>query len=196
MPGMRAVSPRSLFAFFVPTGVAILLLLLYSLDAVFLGLLTGVGVLAIGLPALLYLAGCIYSLITRKLRAALSLLVALSVSWVLLAYHQPPNAKLFESIIISAFEVHDHSDCIKRAVEWANGKKIGVCDKHVLLDGDVRTFIYDSSDQLLLPPDRRSAEWQEAVQHLFPEVGLTYPTVHARLSDHLYYVVFDVSSVR
>lgn len=58
--------------------------------------------------------------------------------------------------------------CLNAAVDVGNGQELGACGWKVLNDlpdaPDIREFVYDTGDQLLLPEKDRSEMWQKKAE--------------------------------
>lgn len=83
--------------------------------------------------------------------------------------------------------------CPENALSVMGEGSIGVCARHVNAFGEeFDTIIYDSTDQIILEPSKRSEKWNVATRSLQQKVpfGILGFSGH-KLAGHYYHVIFS-----
>jgi hypothetical protein len=95
--------------------------------------------------------------------------------------------KLTGAHLINLARLHlfSQSDCINSAASLGDGKVFGVCmTQYDNFNVTSDLIIYDSSDQIMLPSNRRSAEWNRIASPKLPDGEFDF--VAHSMGDHFY----------
>jgi hypothetical protein len=140
------------------------------------------------LPTLLfiYLLMAIYALIRAQYARALSLVlphIALaSLLFTAILIKKMTGANLID---LARLHLFSQGDCINSAASLGDGKVFGVClAQHDNIFVRSNLIIYDSSDQIMLPSDQRSAEWNRIASPKLPDGDFDF--VAQSMGDHFY----------
>jgi hypothetical protein len=136
----------------------------------------------------------LYFLFRRKFINAFSVIAALVVVMLLLV--SPVGRAIMTETKLYVFKSQSHTECIASAIEWENGKKLGLCEK---IDhgasGYTDAYLYDSSDEITKPAGERAPHWRDLAKGFVSDFGGDGQFITITpMGNHLYFVRVDVSS--
>jgi hypothetical protein len=98
-----------------------------------------------------------------------------------------------EAAKLSAFRSR-YESCKRSAVPVGDGKALAICENHDRI-GYFDAIVYDSSDEISLPSEKRSPAWWEAATHQKNDASFEQFEFEAKqIEPHFYYVTFYISS--
>jgi hypothetical protein len=140
------------------------------------------------LPVLLiiYLLIAIYALIRAQYARVLSLVLPhIAIAGILFTLTFIKKTTGVNLIDLARLHLFSQGDCINSAASLGDGKVFGVClAQHDNIFVTSNLIIYDSSDQIMLPPGQRSAEWNRIASRMTP-LGEFEFKAHS-MGDHFY----------
>lgn len=149
----------------------------------------------IAMAALLvtFLVRAIYFLLfTRYARALSYVMPPFCILMIVLAAGITSKIIGYNVSDIIRLNLFSRSTCIRSAVELGHGAVFGVCVDHFdNLSATANLIVYDSSDEIVLPAEKRSPEWTKTVRGMKIPFGVPDLTFEARkMIGHFYDVDF------